>query len=144
MSEGQGAQSPTRQKFRKIRSLLTSTGFSEEHLVMGAAFSDPGPDPLRLRRLRDESEVWRGTLAARIRVGLALEIRSLVVVGKTNSSEPRYDGWLLATDSKGGRSGTGRSVAQETTRGGDRRRDDVGTPSPVDRILRSRRSRSGW
>lgn len=106
MSEGQGAQSPTRQKFRKIRSLLTSTGFSEEHLVMGAALLATLVLILyAFGAFETKGEVWRGTFGGPgFDVGAsALETSGgLVVVGKTNSfGAGGYDGWLLATDSKG-------------------------------------------
>jgi len=106
MSEGQGAQSPTRQKFRKIRSLLTSTGFSEEHLVMGAALLATLVLILyAFGAFETRGEVWRGTFGGPgFDVGAsALETSGgLVVVGKTNSfGAGGYDGWLLATDSKG-------------------------------------------
>jgi len=106
MSEVRGARSSRRPIFTRIRSVLTSTRFSEEHLVMAAALMATLLILLyAFGALETKGEVWRATFGGPgFDVGSSVleKAGGLVVAGRTNSfGAGEYDGWLIATDSKG-------------------------------------------
>ena len=106
MSEVRGARSSRRPIFTRIRSVLTSTRFSEEHLVMAAALMATLLVLLyAFGALETKGEVWRATFGGPgFDVGSSVleKAGGLVVAGRTNSfGAGEYDGWLIATDSKG-------------------------------------------
>lgn len=106
MSEGQGAKSSRKPIFTRIRSVLTSTRFSEEHLVMAAALMATLLLLLyAFGTFETKGEVWRATFGGPgFDVGASVleTAGGLVVAGRTNSfGSGGYDGWLIATDSKG-------------------------------------------
>lgn len=107
MSERQGAKSSIKRTIRKIRSFISSTKFSEEPLVLGAALMVTLILILyAFGAFETEGEVWRATFGGPgFDVGNSvIETKNgdLVVAGRTNSfGDGGYDGWLISTDSKG-------------------------------------------